>query len=366
MLFSTAPDAPSDVPLAVLTDHSYGVQSVAFSDDSRWLCSIGNTYDGFMLLYSINLKSGSARLHSSNKCSNVRTIAWMGNSVITVGTRHVKVWRVERPLASPAKGRSDAVDITAGPPGSPAPRTFSGRNCLLGPLIDATFTCIEAVSDCKAILCTSQGEICLLDDSDKMQRLTKVAQVKFGIFCVYFNQRNNLIWFGGTERHMEAIPFETLVQPAASPLSPAPLPTPALASASYFGNGACVLAIGSVRDRIITCNSERIVDIRHIEETDGVPCLSADCKRLPAHESAVLGVCNLLYRPDDSGPSFLTFSAKGTVLLWLFDGTCAGRIEVPLEQRGYMEEDDENELKIMVASDFDGLLLSGDKLGVLR
>ena len=75
LIFSTA--SPSDVPLSILSDHSFGVSSVTFSDDSRWLCTLGNSHDGFILIYSINAKTGSARLHSSNKCSNVSRVTWM-------------------------------------------------------------------------------------------------------------------------------------------------------------------------------------------------------------------------------------------------------------------------------------------------
>ena len=44
----------------MLTEHSnFGIRSVAFSPDSRWLCSLGNINDGFIFLWSIS-KNGSA------------------------------------------------------------------------------------------------------------------------------------------------------------------------------------------------------------------------------------------------------------------------------------------------------------------
>jgi hypothetical protein len=40
--------------------------------------------DGFLFVWSINLRSGAARLHSTNKCTSfVRDMCWMGRSIIT-------------------------------------------------------------------------------------------------------------------------------------------------------------------------------------------------------------------------------------------------------------------------------------------
>lgn len=156
LLFSTASDVRLNAPLSVLTDHSFGISSVAFSRDNRWLCTVGNKYDGFVLIYSFNPKTGLAKLHFSNKCSNVCFVSWMGSNVISVGTRHVKVWRLERvtPI-SPLKTR---LELETNPPASPTPKTFSGRNCLLGALIDATFSTAVGLSDSKAVVCTIQGD----------------------------------------------------------------------------------------------------------------------------------------------------------------------------------------------------------------
>ncbi|KAF3033687.1 hypothetical protein E8E12_003404 [Didymella heteroderae] len=79
LIFSNTTDAPSDTPLTSLIEHQYGVNCVAFSPDSRYLASIGTAQDGFL-----------------NKCvSNINRMTWMGNKLITVGTRHVKVWSLE-------------------------------------------------------------------------------------------------------------------------------------------------------------------------------------------------------------------------------------------------------------------------------
>src|SRR5271169_665927 len=95
----------SDCPLVILNEHTFGVSAVAFSPDARYLASIGAPNDGFLYVWSINTRTGAARLHSSNKCTSfIRGMVWMGGSIITVGTRHVKVWRVEDGVtSSPSK-----------------------------------------------------------------------------------------------------------------------------------------------------------------------------------------------------------------------------------------------------------------------
>ena len=359
LIFSTASGSPSDVPCSILSDHSFGISSVAFSDDSHWLCTLGNTFDGFILIYSINAKTKTARLHSSNKCSNVHRVIWMGDKVVSIGIRHAKVWRTH---VSPSKTKPEADNIAIGSSKSPAPKTFSGRKCLLGPLMDATFTSAAAISDCKAVLCTTQGDICLLDDSHEMQQLEKVAHVDFGILCVLVDHACGLIWIGGREGNVIFMYLNNLVKPTAR-IAPF-VPTSALQSTGTNFMPDTV-AIGLVRARILTVDSHRIIEIRGLIDTEGGSVTDADSKRLPAHESAVLGVSDLLPKTRSDGPDFFTWS-RGIVLFWLLNGTSTGSVEIHLDQPVYPEDGDTNDLKIVVPLGSDRLLLSGDKLGILR
>ena len=293
----------------------------------------------------------------------------MGNNVVTVGARHVKVWRVEQAQsASQPKGRLDLESSAAATPGSPGggPKTFGGRNCLLGSLLDATFTCATAVSHCKAILCTSQGDVCLLDDSDKSQTLDRVAKVNFGVQCVYLDESRGLVWVGGKDQTTKAFTLESLTSPASLPESPKPLSGASSPSVSISPKLSHVLALGAVRERIVSSDSERNVRIRDVEVGPKAYCLGADSKHLPAHDSAVLGVCELLYRSGSDNADFLTYSASGTVLFWLLDGMCISKMDIKLDQLQCADPGDLNELKVLVASSLDGSLFSGDKRGVLR
>ena len=337
--------------------------SVAISEDERWLCTLGNSNDGFILIYSINVKSGSASLYASNKCSNVHSVIWMGSSVITTGTRHVKVWRVDQQLPkSPSKARPEFESI----PGSPMPKTFSGRNCILGPLIDSTFSQTIAVSDCKAILCTTQGEICVLDDVSKMQRIELAGKVGFGILCAAFDRSSASLWFGGHGDDICSVSLDCLTEP--------PIPPESLLSAYrlYRGRAAKhgkkrdMVATGLVRGHLLTVRSDSVIEFRAIgnEAHSLLPLKVA--KELPAHGSAVLGVCGLLPKPRIDAPDFLTYSTNGNVLFWTFDGQCCDSLAVSLDHSAETEDAADNELKTLKPIISDDFLVSGDRRGIVR
>ncbi|KAI5297227.1 guanine nucleotide-binding protein subunit alpha, partial [Ascosphaera pollenicola] len=190
LIFSTAPDSFSSYndaaaaasPLAVLTEHSFGVKSIAFSPDSQYLATLGDINDGFLHVWALTSKSGAAaaKLHSTNKCTSVvRGMCFVGNNVLTVGVRHIKAWRVE--VSSPTRSKfSDGASV-----GSPSPLT--GRNCVLGSFGDSTFSCVASVSENEAVVCTESGAICLYDDKNGHQKLQFVQNVGFGILSVAYD-----------------------------------------------------------------------------------------------------------------------------------------------------------------------------------
>jgi WD40 repeat protein len=68
----------------MLTEHSFGVRSLAFSSDSQYLATLGDMNDGFLFVWAINLRTGAAKLHSTNKCTSfIRDMCWMGQTLIT-------------------------------------------------------------------------------------------------------------------------------------------------------------------------------------------------------------------------------------------------------------------------------------------
>ena len=366
LLFSTAPDAFSDKPLSILNDHTYGVASLALSEDSRWLCTLGNSYDGFVFVYYINLNTGIAKLHSSNKCSNVSSVIWMGSNVISIGIRHVKLWRLEKPTSKlPPQAGSPLNSGTPQTPGNPKPRILSGRNCILGQTKDATFTTAASISNCTAVVCSAQGDVCLLDDTERNQRFVKVTKMDVAISSVVFDQKHNLIWFAGENGLFKSMLSHDIVRQSAPEIKH----SASIADLAVLGSG-CIrsssLALGIVRDSILSLDHKRIIEIFAIEEKGLRAKTLTLTKTLPAHESATLGVCNLLPKSQEHEPDFLTYSAKGTVLFWRFDGTCTDRVVIPLDESNTYDESTPNEIKVLTPTESYEFLVSGDKNGTLR
>lgn len=307
---------------------------------------------------------GSAKLHASNKCvSNVQEIVWMGNSVISVGTRHVKVWRLDHTESvSPTKSRPDLIKGLEIPPSSPAPKAFSGRNCLLGSLIDAVFTSVVAISQDKAILCTEQGDICMLDDADQEQRLEKVAQVDFSVFCVSVGTSRDCIIVAGSEGRIKVLPIQDLEKSETDPdmINNSSRTSPTTVDAG--GWSPDILAIGSLSmGRLFTVDRNHTMCVKKVEKVEEQDPRTI-LKQIDAHDTAVLGV-SALQQPNKYGADFFTWACQGTALFWKLDGICTHRLEIPLVQETTPEIGDVNELKVLRASSSDDLFVFGDKFG---
>ncbi|CAL5869842.1 uncharacterized protein PFLUO_LOCUS4073 [Penicillium psychrofluorescens] len=363
LLFSTARDALPDVPLSILMEHTFGVRSLAFSPDSQYLATLGNPNDGFLFIWTINLKNGSAKLHSANKCTSfVRDMCWVGQSLVTTGVRHVKVWRLPaaRPV-SPTKLRLNSDGV--GPSPNPAPKALSGRNCLLGALGDNTFSSVSSISDQEAVLVTESGAVCLLDDREGSQKLSMVKQVGFGITSLAVDFDQECIWLGGRARCTQRLSFDDFRSSTAStPASPVRLHR----AMSDGGNkGPAITCMGSLSSHLVTVEATREVHIYPME------ALIEDGEQEPgetsmlAHRDPIFGI-RTLKLPNEFSAKFFTWSRSGSVNFWDAQGKCLASKTIQLEQLSAYEDDVSNELKVLRAAENAEWFVSGDKFGVLR
>ena len=319
-------------------------------------------------MWAVHEKSGAGKLQASNKCQNAHDIAWVGRHLVSFGTRHVKVWSLEEiPPASPSKTRYEYDSLVEKKNNCVGPKTFCGRNCLLGPLIDAVFTCLVSISDSKAILCTDQGDVCLLrlDQVGRTQRLHRVAKVDFSVTCVTVEKSDQLVWVAGKNYKIEALALcdlDRAVVPSSSPRSfTASAPRCSMIQEMEQG----ILAIGMVLGRIVTIDSAHIIEIKDIEKSGDAGTNIGKMTRLPAHSSPVLGV-TILQRPNAHESDFLTWSTNGTVFFWTLEGACQDEINVELDPPSHQNDQESNELRVFRAADCNDFFVSGDKEGFLR
>lgn len=391
-IFSTVPGASPETPLTILTEHSYGVRCVAFSPDSRWLATLGDANDGFLFIWSVNQKTGAAKLHFTNRCTaTVLDIKWCKNNLITVGTRYVKVWRVgEHPAVAHTKQGRSFLDGDG--MASPAPKTLVGRNCILGSLADFTFTCVAPISDCEAILCTTTGVLCLLDDRNGTQELKYLRQLRFPTQSAAVDSQCQRMWFSKPDGSFGSEAIETLKSSAderpvngsavreenfvanscpSSPLSPSSLSgSQSSARPDSWRQNRCSPALASIciPQRIVSIDSDRTIRIRwmcadvpsmDLEQTSGIT--------LPAHRDALHGVVSL---PRELAlGDYATWSLEGSVHFWSLDGCLKRSEKVQLEQPEQSSidyEEYDNELRVVRVSANGQSIVSGDRFGVLQ
>ncbi|OJD31843.1 wd repeat protein [Diplodia corticola] len=357
LIFSTAPDAPPETPIATISEHKFGVRSVSFSPDSRYLASLGAANDGFLYIWSLNPRTGAATLHASNRCTNhINKVAWLGNSLVLVGTRHAKVWRIdeaEQHVQSKTKHREENI-------------TLPGRNCILGSLVEQNFSSIVAVSDTKALVSTEKGDICLLDDSDRAQRLFKVASADFGISALAADS-NGILHIAGIHGDMATMEISKLLDTAPPPSptsrdeSPPGSPPRSPTSPKFHNEAPFIIAMAPIGDLLVTVDSRKAIRLLEVG-TDGDTSTNKVVQQLPAQGGAVLGVHSLpLSNSFDA--SFVTWSADGLIKFWASDGTEKGDIKVHLAQLD--NSDEVNELRTIEPSPHVGFVATGDRYGVL-
>lgn len=345
-------DNSSDTPLVSISEHMFGVRAVAWSQDTRYLASLGAANDGFLYIWKIDPRTGAARLFQQNRCTSfIRGMVWVGNSLITLGVRHIKVWRVEDGLnTSPTKSKfaSDGSLVQAQPQ-----KALPGRNILLGSLLDSTFACAVAVDENRAIICSETGDVCLLDDTQKQMKFTKILETGFVVNCASI--RSKSIYVGGKGGEITALSVEKVLDGHPDPI----------VKSSRSPNG--LLAMGFLEDNMVTIDTKRSIAVWGADymptgsdqDTAHIP--------IPGHGDPIVGIQRLRGMAK-SDASFFTWSASGRVNLWDLDGRVKSSFDVPVEQQA----DDGNEpgrlnqLVIVRATNGAKQFIAGDKLGVLR
>jgi WD40 repeat protein len=276
------------------------------------------------------------------------------------GIRHVKVWRLADAPGSPTKSRPN-IDAYLNSPGV-APKALSGRNCLLGPLGEHTFTCIASISDYEAFICSDGGAVCFLDDTEGSQKLSLIKCVAFGITSIAVDSESGTVWLGGRGRKILKLQIDGLRTILASgSLSPNNLLEPG----SPKGRQPAIVSMGFLSTHMVTVDSTRAI---HVCPMDALSCDDEQClpkALMPAHRDPVLGV-SALKTPNAHDADFFTWSCEGSVNFWSLQGKCQATRKIELEQLATSDDEVANELKVLRAIEDTESFVSGDRYGVLR
>ena len=129
-------------PIGTLDIHTYGVRLLSFCPRSRYLATVGFTHDGNIHIWELRTSQGARRVASNKVTSNLTCMLWIGRKVVTIGTRHVKVWSFQD-SGPPSQGSTDVVAM------------LEGRNVILGSLVHETFIGITSYNHDQCIIMTS-------------------------------------------------------------------------------------------------------------------------------------------------------------------------------------------------------------------
>ncbi|KAK3344143.1 WD40-repeat-containing domain protein [Lasiosphaeria hispida] len=352
VLIFSLQETSSDIPLVSISEHTFGVRAVAWSPDTKFLASLGAANDGFLYLWKIDPRTGAAKLFQQNRCTSyVKEMVWMGSNLITLGVRHIKVWRVEDgPSISPTKQKFPGDGSFPVP--LQAQKPLPGRNILLGSMLDATFSCALAIGEDKAIICSETGSVCLLDDTNKQMKLVKVLEIGFPINCI--SSRNEDIHIGGKDGQFATLGLNGILEG---------IPDPTIHNA-HSPDG--LIAMGFLAENLVTIDTKRSIDVW---SPDHIPVSAkSDSNRIPipGPGDPIVGI-QRLSETNTLGAAFFTWSGSGKVHVWDMEGMIRSSYDIPIEQLDTGNDSDPVNQLVVVRATGDGrLFVAGDKLGVLR
>ncbi|KIY01960.1 uncharacterized protein Z520_02098 [Fonsecaea multimorphosa CBS 102226] len=364
LLFSTAEEASCDVPTSIVMDHTYGLRCIAFSSDTKHLATLGDYKDGFLFVWSCNVKTGQLSLHSANKCTaNIFDMTWCGNNVITVGTRCVRLWQIQG-ATKQSPTRRLRYRPSEAPSSSPGPVPLQSRNVLLGPMVDSTFTCAVSVDEVNVVIGTETGQICLVDVAQNVLELKVMKKLDFSITSIAFIPEDRKLLIG-TPHGVHSEQFDVLrKEENKSPsklLSRKPRLSSIRRSLGLLDQAErSLVAIGTLRDHTITLNNDGCLQIQHrgLEDGDNLQPTFA------AHKSVILGVRTL---PESAAQgNFFTYSKNGEIKFWSCNGALLKQESLLPDTAESRDDDFENELTQMRFLFPQNIFIAGDRFGLLK
>ena len=267
----------------------------------------------------------------------------MGSDVVvTVGTRHVKVWRSEPQLQeqSPSKTKSKFESVNSPAPGYKSSRILAGRNVLLGALLDSCFTSVVTLVASKAIVATDRGAICLLDTSSSAPGLS-VLRIFDNAITSLAAMGPDCLWVGLSPSARERWSICRVAlnggKTSESGSDHEPVESPKELRSSDLNAGP--LALCGLQRQLISLDSDRTVQIFDMGQ-DTLGPSSIPRARLRCHRGPVMGVC------ASPNGGFVTWDSSGLVLCWSWP--CIALLNAhEIELESPTEPGESNELRIL-------------------
>jgi len=350
--------AGQDPLLSAISEHTFGIRFLAFSPNSNLLASLGDVNDGFLYIWSVNNRNGSYSLRASNKCTTaVKHMAWLGKNLVTAGTRHVKVWTVEATMTQESGNKPLADQLST--LSLDSPRTLSGHNCLLGSRLDKTFTAVIAIADDKAVVCSDDGDICLLENAEASARLSFVGNAGFQVYSATLLSPS-LLLVGGHNGKMRLFGLQKML---VAPENGEQMSYDQGIQVTVGQTSNSIVAMGFLGSEVIILDNKRTIQTLSCDPTGTI---ASKVRTISAHGGTPTGSLSLS-QPNQLQSAFMTWALDGNVLFWDRSGGLKHQVNITLKYEQVEEGDYSNELRVVRLLNSEcNRILSGDRQGVLR
>lgn len=168
-------------PRYVIKSHAYGVKHLSFSQNSQYLASVGYIHDGGIHVW--DFQNGPTKLATNRVTARLQDLLWVDNMLLTIGTRHVRIWQWD--------GFSDAPRSIRPKSTEEAPRVLQGRNLVLGEHVHSEFLAACALDNAR-FFCATRHAICIADVVEK-RPLLEILSVTFEISCMTLDSTHLLV-----------------------------------------------------------------------------------------------------------------------------------------------------------------------------
>ncbi|CAG90360.2 DEHA2G08030p [Debaryomyces hansenii CBS767] len=196
LLFSLAPDS-NNSPIALIYEHSFGINSITFSPDSKYFCSLGLINDGFLNVWKLG--NNSVHLQASNRCSSIiNQVIWHENFIITLGLRLIKVWRF---LQDTSNENEKVLQ---------KPSVLKGKSVLLGSLINSNFISGNILNSDELLLIANSNQLLLLKLTYDSLKLICLETPKFMLKCLLVDYELGKVWVGSDDYTIKSLDFSDL------------------------------------------------------------------------------------------------------------------------------------------------------------
>ncbi|KAI8642645.1 hypothetical protein BD408DRAFT_416281 [Parasitella parasitica] len=313
--------------LREIRSHKFGVLSLTFSPNMRYLVSVGFQHDGY--LYVWNWKKGT-KLAGNKVTSRVNAVSFSkdGSYFVTAGLRHVKFWYLDARGRIPKRGNLSSRET----------QVLDGRSGILGVLRDANFVnvaCDQSGNTGYTYFITDTGILCIFKEGRVIDKWVDL-QVKNAFSIAVSSNYVICTCSEGVIRLFEPVTLKYAgILPKPHPLgtdislvtSPE-MVRPADESTSY--PDAIAMVYDEIAQRVISVYSDRSLYVWDIRDLTKI----GKYRSFIFHSDCVWGVepCPTVERVDNAIPlnSFATFSADGTIRIWNLDNPIHSSSSSPL------------------------------------